>query len=129
MCALAHLSLLRCPLKVFRWGDHDHPAPNPVHKLLGNCSATLGPFGDFQLVGQLSMHRATSKFLCLYSHSHAPATCETIKNCRIQLVSRIYLSNLSALLLGSTCFYESVFKKQKATIKQKFRNFEETQAG
>ena len=25
------------------------------------------------------MHRATSKFLCLFRHSHAPATSETIK--------------------------------------------------
>ena len=57
------------------------------------------------------MHRATSKFLCLYSHSHAPATSETIKkvkNIKIQLVSRIYLSNPLVLILGSTCFYENV---------------------
>ena len=46
-------------------------------------SATLGFIGNFQLVEQLSMHRATSRFLCLYSHSHAPATSETIKKCRI----------------------------------------------
>ena len=26
------------------------------------------------------MHRTTSKILCLYSHSHAPATSETIKS-------------------------------------------------
>ena len=67
--------------------------PNsPVHKLLGNFSATLGIFGNFQHVEQPSMHRATSKFLCLYSHSHVPARIETIKkvqNIRIQLVSRI----------------------------------------
>ena len=56
---------------------------SPVHKLLGNFSATLGFFGNFQLVEQLSVHRATSRFLCLYSHSHAPATSETIKKCRI----------------------------------------------
>ena len=49
------------------------------------------------------MHRATSKFLCLISHSHAPATIETIKKCRIQLVWIIYLFNPLVLLLGSTC--------------------------
>ena len=54
-----------------------------VHKLFGNFSATLGFFGNFQLVEQLSMHRATSKFLYLHSHSHAPATSETIKKCGI----------------------------------------------
>ena len=34
---------------------------SPVHKLLGNFLATLDFFGNFQLVEQLSMHRATSK--------------------------------------------------------------------
>ena len=57
---------------------------SPVHKLLDNFSPTLGFFGNFQLVEQLSMHRPTSKFLCLYSHRHVPATSETIKKCRIQ---------------------------------------------
>ena len=56
---------------------------SPIHKLLGNFSATLDFFRNFQLVEQLSMHRATSKFLCFYSHSHAPAMSETIKKCRI----------------------------------------------
>ena len=56
---------------------------SPVYKLLGNLSVTLGSFGNFQLVEHLSMHRATSKFLSLYSHSHAAATSETIKKCRI----------------------------------------------
>ena len=46
----------------------------PVHKLLGNFSATLDFFGNFQLVEELSVHWATSKFLHLYGHSHAPAT-------------------------------------------------------
>ena len=55
---------------------------SPVHKLLGNFSATFGFFGNFQLVEQLSMLRTTSKFLCLYSLSSAPATSETIKKCR-----------------------------------------------
>ena len=59
------------------------PPISPIHKLLDNFSATLGFFGNFQLVEHLSMHRATSKFLCLYSHSHANATSETIKKCRI----------------------------------------------
>ena len=56
---------------------------SPVHKLLGNFSATLGFFGNFNLVEQLSVHRATFKFLCLDSHSHACATSETINKCRI----------------------------------------------
>ena len=76
---------------------------SPVHKLLGNFSATLSTFSNFYLVGQLSVHRATLKFLC---HNHAPATSEAIKKCRIYLVSRMYLPNILALLLGSTCFYE-----------------------
>ena len=50
---------------------------NHVHKLLGNFLATFGSFGYFQLVEQLSMHWATSKFLCLYGHSHAPAMSAT----------------------------------------------------
>ena len=35
---------------------------SPVRKLLGNFSSTLDFFGNFQLVEQLSIHRATSKF-------------------------------------------------------------------
>ena len=54
-----------------------------VQKMLCNFSETLGFFGYSQLVEQLSMHRATSKLVCLYSHSDAPATSETIKKCRI----------------------------------------------
>ena len=68
------------------------------------------------------MHWATLKFLCLDSQSHAPVTSETIKKCRIQLVSRMHFSNLLVLLLGSTCFHESVSKKQEAIIKQQLRN-------
>ena len=56
---------------------------SPVHKLLGNFSATFGFFGNFQLVEQLSVRRATSEFLCLNSHSHTPAPSETIKKCSI----------------------------------------------
>ena len=58
-------------------------AASPVHKLLGNFSAASGFSGNFQLVEQLSVQRATSKLLCLYSHSHAPSASETIKKCRI----------------------------------------------
>ena len=57
---------------------------SPVHKLLCNFSTTLGFFSNFPLVEQLSVHRATFQFLCLDRHnSHAPATSETIKKCRI----------------------------------------------
>ena len=59
------------------------------------------------------MYRATFKFLCLDSHSHGPAKSGTLKKCRILLVSRIYLSNLLVLLLGSTCFYEKVPRRNK----------------
>ena len=59
------------------------------------------------------MHRATFKFLCLDSLSHAPVTSEKTRKCRIQLVSRIYLSSLLVLLVGSTCFYENVSLKNK----------------
>ena len=86
---------------------------SPVHKLLGNFSATLCFFSHFQFAGQLSVHRAASKFLYLDSHSHAPATSEILKECRIYLVSRIYLSNLLVLLLGSTCFYEKASLRNK----------------
>ena len=44
------------------------------------------------------MHRATYKLLCLCRHVHAPATSEAIKKCRIQLVSRINISNPLVLL-------------------------------
>ena len=54
------------------------PQTRPVYKLLDNFSATLDFFGNFQVVEQFSMHRATSTFLCLYSHSHAPAMSEAI---------------------------------------------------
>ena len=73
-------TFLPCRMANFQGCGATHPGY--VHKLLGNFSATLGVFGNFQLAEQLSMHRATSKFLCLYSHSHAPATSET-KKCRI----------------------------------------------
>ena len=56
---------------------------SPVHKLLGNFSSTLGFFSDFKFVEQLSVHRSTFKCLCLDSHSHAPATSETIEKCRM----------------------------------------------
>ena len=39
----------------------DKTVGSPVHKLLGNFSATLGSFGNFQLAEQLSVHRAASK--------------------------------------------------------------------
>ena len=53
-----------------------------VLALSTSCSATLltlGFLSNFQLVEQLSVHRAMFKFLCLDDHSHAHATCETIK--------------------------------------------------
>ena len=70
----------------------------PVHKLLGRFSATLGFFDNFQLVEQLSMHQATSKFLCLYSHSHAPATSEKLKSAEyknITCVENIFVQSFS----------------------------------
>ena len=56
---------------------------SPVHKLLGNVLGTLGFLGNFQLVEQLSVHRAASTYLCFISHSHALAISETITKCRI----------------------------------------------
>ena len=55
----------------------------PVHKLLGFFLVTLGFFGNFQLVEQLSMHRTTFEYLCLDSHSNAPRTSETVKKCSV----------------------------------------------
>ena len=55
---------------------------SPVHKLLGNFSATLGFFSNFQLVEQLSVHRhraSVHQFLYLNSHSHAPIASGTRK--------------------------------------------------
>ena len=83
-----------------------------VHKLLGNFSATLGFFSTFQLVVQLSVHRTTLNF-CVSIVSHASAASETIKKCRIQLMSRIYLSNLLIILLGRTCLYEKMSRRNK----------------
>ena len=54
--------------------------PQVARQLFGNLRAFLV---TFSFVEQLSVHRATSKFLCLISHSHAPATSERIKPCRI----------------------------------------------
>ena len=71
---------------------------SPVHKLLGNFSATLGLFGNFQLVEQLSVHWETSKLLCLYSRRHAPATSETIKSAEyknIACVENIFVQSFS----------------------------------
>ena len=56
---------------------------SPIHKFLGNFSATLGLSSNFQPVEEFSVHRATFKFLCHDRRSHAPATSETIKKCRI----------------------------------------------
>ena len=86
---------------------------SPIHKLLYNFSATLRLVGNFQLIEQLSVHRATFELLCLDSHSYAPATNETIKKCRIYPLLRIYLPNLLVLLLGSTCFCEKVCLRSK----------------
>ena len=53
--------------------------PQVARQLLGKFRL----FSNFQLVEELSVHRATFQFLCLDSHSHAPATSETIYKCRI----------------------------------------------
>ena len=47
------------------------------------------------------------------SNRYALAKSETIKNCRIWHVSRIYLSNLFVLILGSPCFHEKVSVRNK----------------
>ena len=67
--------------------------------LSGKFSATLSFFSDFELLEQLSVHRATFKFMCLNSYSHAPITSEAIKKCIIQLASRLYLPNLLAFTI------------------------------
>ena len=72
-----------CALALFYDEVSSAVASSPVRKLLGNFSATLGSFSNFQHLEQHSVHRATFQFLCLYSHSHAPATSETINKCRI----------------------------------------------
>ena len=62
--------------------SHLQPAvASHVYKLLGNFSSTLGFFSNFQLVEQLSVHRATFRHLYLNSHSHATATSEAVKKC------------------------------------------------
>ena len=38
-------------------------------------------------------------------------------------MSRIYLFNRLVLLLGSTCFYEEVSKREEAIVKGQLRNF------
>ena len=100
--------------------------PSPVHKLLDSFSATLGFSGNFQLIEQLSVHRTTFTFLCLDSHSHVSGTSEKTKKCRIQLVSRRYLCNHLALMLGSTCSMKECLDESRgysnATIKKLTRN-------
>ena len=81
---------------------------SPVHKLLGNFSATCGFFGNFQLAEQLSIHRATSKFLCLYSQRSAPATSETIHSAEYKNIAGVENIFVQSFSLGSTCFYERV---------------------
>ena len=39
------------------------------------------------------MYRATFKFLCLDSHSHAPATSETIKSAVYRCVENIFVQS------------------------------------
>ena len=54
------------------------------------------------------MHRATSKFLCHYSHSYAPATSETSAEYKnIACLGNVFVQSL-VLLLGRTCFYEKM---------------------
>ena len=65
-----------------------------VHKLLGNCQATLGFFSNFQLVEQLSVHRAASRFSRLDSHSHDPATSEKLKSAEYGLCREYICSTL-----------------------------------
>ena len=88
-------------------------------QLFGSFSATLAFFSNFRLVEELSVYRATFKFSCLNSHSHAPATSEKTRKCRIQLLSRIYLLNLLVLLLGSTCFNEKMSLRNKKLLLRK----------
>ena len=53
--------------------------PQVARQLFGNFRL----FSNFQLVEQLSVHRATFKLVYLNSHSHTPATSETVRKCRI----------------------------------------------
>ena len=64
----------------------------------GNFSATLGFFGNCQLVEQLSMYRATFTLLRMKQLKIAQ-----YKN--IVCVGNIFVQSFS---LGSTCFYERV---------------------
>ena len=45
------------------------------------------------------------KLFCLDSQSHAPATGEAIRDCRMQLVSRLSLPNLSVIIVCYTFSY------------------------
>ena len=67
-----------------------------VHKLSGNFVVALYFSSHFLYVEQFSVHRATYKLLCLYSHNHTLAMGEAIRDCRIQLVSRFSLLNMLA---------------------------------
>ena len=58
-----------CGLAAASFGSTKRLHTTSVYKLLGNFSATLSFFGNFQLVEQFSVH--------------ASATSETIKKCRI----------------------------------------------
>ena len=77
---------------------------SPVHKMLGNFSTTFDFFGNFSLVEQLSVHRATFKLKCLNNDSHSPTTSGTITDCIIQLVSRFSLPSFLIRILSYTLF-------------------------
>ena len=65
----------------FRFIEFRHVA------LSTSCSTTLGFFRNFQLVEQLSVRRETSKILCLYSHSHAPAASKKLKRAEYRTIA------------------------------------------
>ena len=71
-----------------------------VQKLLGNFWVTSDIISNFSPVEQLLMNRATFKLYCLDGHTPAPE--ETSRDCRMQLVSRLSLSNLLVVIVCYT---------------------------
>ena len=101
-------------------------ALSPVHKLLGNFSATLGFFGNFQLVEQLSMHRATSQFLCLLVAVMLLLRVKQLKCAEYKntaYVENLFVQSISFTVRKHMFLWKSASKKQEAIIKQQIRNF------
>ena len=77
------------------------------------------------------MNLATLKLFCLDSQSYNPATGETSRDCRMQLVSELSLSNLFKCYSMLHFFFckNKIYKKHEAEVRSKLISILEIQAG